>query len=340
MRRLFAGLSISVITLLLCFIILEFVIRFSTGSLSEWRNYATDPGNLVKVTSGIDFDSEIGWVLKKDRPDLGFGPWGNRVHKAASGASGTPILAVGDSFTYGSEVEADESWPAQLEQKIRIPIINAGVGGYGIDQAVLLAERLARQIKPRMILLSFIPNDIARTKMSIFSGATKPFYRIVNGKLQPQNLPLEPYKASVWFAGAKAIFGYSKLIDWVTQRVGINDQWRAARFEIKYENADDIGISCAFMERLSKIGPPAVVIGQHGWTDFTPDGKYGVDLLNAVLDCAKQAGIRVVRTWPPLRAALPDQLSEVYNRYYVSGTGHMTKLGNTIVAEEIAKALQ
>ena len=51
-----------------------------------------------------------------------------------------PILAVGDSYTYGEEVGENDSWPAQLQRIKNQRVLNAGVSGYGFDQSVLRAE--------------------------------------------------------------------------------------------------------------------------------------------------------------------------------------------------------
>ena len=260
MRRFAVALATVLASVILTLIVLEVGVRVATGSLFEWRNYATDPVNLVRATGALDFDPEIGWLLKKD--SRGFGPLRNRLHKHKVDTSGAPILAVGDSFTFGSEVEPEQSWPAQLEYLTGIPVINGGVGGFGLDQAALWAERLAPLVKPRMIIFSFIPNDITRTRMSIFSGAIKPIFRVVDGELKAQNLPLQPYTASMDYAGVKAVLGYSKLIDWVAARLGMTNQWRLAAFETRYEKIDDVETSCGFMRRLAKIGVPTIVLGQ------------------------------------------------------------------------------
>jgi hypothetical protein len=337
MRRFAIGLIVVVSSTVASFAALEIGVRVATGSLFEWRNYVTDPVNLVKANILIEFDGQLGWTFKKDRRELGQGPWGNRIHNSAPNTGGTPILAVGDSFTYGSDVGPNDAWPAQLEQMIDLTVINAGVGGYGVDQSVVWAEQLVLQIKPRLLLLSFIQSDITRTKMSIYSGATKPFYRVVNGELKAQNLPLQPYKPSVEFAGFKTVLGYSKLADWTAERLGLQNMWRSARYEYKYEDADDVETSCAFMKRLAKIGVPTVVVGQYGWSDFVPAGKASLDQTKVVLRCAEAAGIATIDTYEPLRKLLPLEQGPAFKEYYVGGTGHMSQKGNALVAGLVAK---
>ena len=63
-----------------------------------------------------------------------------------------PILAVGNSFTFGDEVSDDATWPAQLEAETRRRVVNAGVFGYGLDQTILRAEQLVSVESPPSLL--------------------------------------------------------------------------------------------------------------------------------------------------------------------------------------------
>ena len=58
----------------------------------------------------------------------------NGTTPSQSYQSNKTILAVGDSFTFGDEVNDHEAWPAQLEQLLSHHVINGGVFGYGLDQ--------------------------------------------------------------------------------------------------------------------------------------------------------------------------------------------------------------
>src|SRR5580658_4271220 len=54
-----------------------------------------------------------------------------------------PILAVGDSYTFGEDVSDSETWPAYLQRLTGQRVLNGGVSGYGFDQIVMRAELLA-----------------------------------------------------------------------------------------------------------------------------------------------------------------------------------------------------
>lgn len=77
------------------------------------------------------------------------------------------ILAVGDSFTLAAQVEEEDSFAARVAQQLAatlqrpVRVVNAGVDGYGTGQAARYARRLAAQVQPDLILLTFfLGNDL------------------------------------------------------------------------------------------------------------------------------------------------------------------------------------
>jgi len=77
------------------------------------------------------------------------------------------ILALGDSFTVGANVEQSEAYPQVLERILdtdgrrNIEIINAGVGGYDSFHYGQFVEHYAAQYEPDMILLGFFSGNDA-----------------------------------------------------------------------------------------------------------------------------------------------------------------------------------
>lgn len=77
------------------------------------------------------------------------------------------IAMFGDSFTHGDDVPYEHSWGAVLEQLLNeagIPaeILNFGVGGYGIDQALLRFQQQGAAFAPHLVVLGFQPENLKR----------------------------------------------------------------------------------------------------------------------------------------------------------------------------------
>jgi lysophospholipase L1-like esterase len=76
------------------------------------------------------------------------------------------IAVLGDSFTFGTGLERDETLPAVLEERLSelfedrdVEVMNCGVEGYNtVQEVVLLEERVARH-EPHLALLCVYVND-------------------------------------------------------------------------------------------------------------------------------------------------------------------------------------
>ncbi len=106
-----------------------------------------------RVTS---FDPDLGWNLipaagtKENEVDA---EGARRDEHAAANAR---ILAYGCSYTYGSEVQPKETWPNQLSGLLEdTRVVNLGVPGYGVDQALLRFYR--QQLKASEVWLCYLP---------------------------------------------------------------------------------------------------------------------------------------------------------------------------------------
>ena len=93
------------------------------------------------------------------------------------------ILLIGDSFTYGSFVGNDETYPAQLSKLIKdenVVVFNGGVPGYGSDQSYYyLTKFLIPKISPNIIIWNFHPSDLEDNK-------TAPSFKLERKQLKQQ----------------------------------------------------------------------------------------------------------------------------------------------------------
>jgi hypothetical protein len=347
-----ANVALVLSSLSISCIICEIILRLMTPGIGfAWRNFATDPVNIVRMNSAVEHDPLLGYVHKPNLMSVGLGPLGNRIpyitkaDDAVPPVPERPILAIGASFTYGSEVAANESWPAYLEALAGVPVVNAGVGGYGLDQMVLSAERLIDRVKPRLLILAFAPQEMNRVRASVFAGSQKPFFEIVDGELVLRNTPVPEYRPSATAVGAfRSIFGYAYLLEWAAQSLAISDRWHASTWEVKYETVNGVAVSCLLMKRLKQLSErsdvPAVVAGLYARAHFVPEGRTRTEEGFTVLECARTQRIPVIDTYDIFREVLPANQAGDFSRYYVNGIGHMTPEANRIVAKHIASGLR
>ncbi len=142
-------------------------------------------------TSLFAYDPDLGWA-----PRAGARSRDGRVSIDASGARTTGgvatagdslrVVALGDSFTFGDEVGDEETWPAHLERILAeenpersVDVVNLGVNGYGLDQAVLRFERDGASLSPDLVVLGLQPENLLRSlnvvRAIYFPGTSLPF---------------------------------------------------------------------------------------------------------------------------------------------------------------------
>jgi len=84
--------------------------------------------------------------------------WGYRNRKVPTTA---PIVAIGDSQTYGVAADSQDAWPKQLEDQIGTTVYNMSLGGYGPVQYSYLLENQALKLKPKVVIAGFyMGNDL------------------------------------------------------------------------------------------------------------------------------------------------------------------------------------
>jgi lysophospholipase L1-like esterase len=91
------------------------------------------------------------------------------------------VIAVGDSFTFGTGVAAADSYPEALERELRergvpVEVVNAGVPGYGADQTYRWVRLRAREYAPDAIVFGVHTSDLR-------DGADFPLYDVRDGRL-------------------------------------------------------------------------------------------------------------------------------------------------------------
>jgi hypothetical protein len=198
-KTLFA-LTASTFATLATLVILEASLRLYRGALFSVADVRDRPDRTGHAP-WFEYDEQLGYVPKPGmfvrREGYTASVDANYLRRdpATQRPDGRPVLVVGDSFAFGAEVDDGEDFPAVLERIVGRPILNAGVGAYGFDQAILRAERLLPIYRPDTLIVALISDDIERAGFAYFY-AWKPYFTVVENELVLKNVPGQPFRST------------------------------------------------------------------------------------------------------------------------------------------------
>jgi hypothetical protein len=317
---------------------LEIGLRAVDGWLGTWTNLVLESRKVLAEREHSRFveDPMLGYEPRPGYSAVGVSFDDEGFRRTGTASRDETILAVGDSYTYGDEVGDGETWPAHLQLLTGARVRNAGVSGYGFDQSVLRAEKLAAGRTLSAIVVSFIADDVRRTEMSRMWGANKPYFDIAEDRLVLRNVPVPPRPEprttlSLW----QRTLGYSYLFDFVLRRLHLLHDWFGDHIRVHAEG-DGERIACLLTGRLAELqrisGARVLLMAQYDpvvWQDPNAATEQR-RLTQAVLNCGRQAGLDVLDTFDALAQAQPTRLY---------GLWHMNDAGNTLIASLVAAAI-
>lgn len=322
----------------------------------ESRNYVAERLSLLKSAYPTVYDPDLGYIPEPSYSSSA-NPWSVQVTTDDLGLRTTQkppaiapdsvaVLAVGDSFTFGGEVSDSETWPARLSEMLEAPVANAGVFGYGLDQSVLRAERLAPALSPWAIVVAFKHEDILRTELVQRAGVEKPYFELVEGQLQLRNSPPQKFHPRIAQLGVlRTAAGYSYLADVAMRGFGFTDWWYAGGLTEVRAHQDGASVSCLLMRRLRALeeatGARVLVVAQYvarAFTDPTsPATQSELAGSRQLLDCAETQGLATIDTYDAWAEPAARNQSAFLSRMFLRS--HMSPAGNQAVADAVADGL-
>lgn len=334
-----ASTTLVVVSLLVTAGALELGYRLWLGPqwLLNWNNaFAGERRRMAADASLCSYihNPTLGWAPNPNFRSVHFsvGPDGTRKMPALATSSPVApvILATGDSFAEGLEVDDDQSWPAYLQERLHIQTLNAGVSGFGLDQTLLRTEEMVATHPVALAVVSFIVDDIRRTEHDRAWSADKPYFELEGEELQLRNSPVPtpshaPCELSLW----QRLFGSSMILQRVANRLG----WIHSRALPPGTGRE---LACPIMNRLAKITSPVLVVAQYDAQTWLHGEAYR-DQQHAearrVLDCAADAGLATLDTFEFIQKAVDERGVSAF--YRLEGAHH-SPAGNQLVAKGIA----
>ena len=361
-KSIVVGLSLTVTSLLILLLGLEVILRITIENQSDLTADLTysrtrdaeyyQRSFLELYPGGKDwrrgvYDPDLGWDQPNDERIVGI-----KTYALQADEDLYRIAAIGDSFVFGSFVNTDQTYPAYLESLVEgSEVLNMGVVGYGIDQAVLKYLEFGVQYKPDLVILGTFPHDYVRTGLS-FYGYSKPVFVFndVNNSVELTNTDIPPpqevyddlrEKLDVPILYSRAFLenrltrAYWRFVD-----SGARDQY--------YEEMDIIleHILTKLIESTRATTTKLLIVEVPHGTGFRNekawlDAKKG-DVHVRLLNLYEKLGIPYVDLLEEFM--VDNSMEEVFNDLYIrvseGMTGHFTPEGNLEVARIIENRLE
>ncbi|MFP4473974.1 MAG: hypothetical protein ACLFOY_00345 [Desulfatibacillaceae bacterium] len=324
---------------LLLLLAAETTVRIAEGDPFDFRTVSERYGEFLQGVNPAVYHPRLGYVPK---PDFSFvsqevrythGEHGIRVHPDHAEPGAPVILAVGDSFAYGDRVGDPYSWPAILEKKTGADVINAGVFGYALDQAVLRAEELVPVYRPDVLVVSLIPDDVYRCSMAA-RNVWKPYFDVVDGEVVLKNVPVPTTppiaEKPLWIR----VLSRGRLADRLLNRVA--PVWWHDRNQIITGNRNLSPVIAHLMVRIAelcrehRVRPLVVIQAERPFPNERDDAA------RPVLEACRAMGLPLANLLPDVYMAVEDAGGP--DRWFTRG--HMSPTGNALVADRIAEALE
>jgi len=255
---------------------------------------------------------------------------GTRRNGTGSQPPGTAVMAIGDSFTFGLDVDDDGTWPARLESLLDRPVINAGVFGYGLDQIVLRGEKLLETRRDvDLVILAVFGNDIERCEYS-YLYASKPYFVIREGRLELRNVPVPDEYTPVRLASLRNALRRSHLADVLLKRIA--PRWWLVKGRERREHDRGDEVASLLLERWISFARQrdlrTLYVALVAWPN-------DVARLQALTRHAEREGMEVLDLSEPLW-----EMIQADKDRWQAATGHLTREGNEWVAMQIAGRLK
>lgn len=195
-------------SLVLTGLVLEASLRLAL--FSEWFAVESlqDPGLYANFDEDdywklhLRWTGFSGWLPGRHHPLLGesiprtsnnpLGLLEPRVRFPSADSRQPVVLFYGDSYLASPLAEPLARIPARLEDRLGgVPVLNFGMGGWGLDQMVLRFEMTHGGFRNPLVLMGVLTGDVDRCVLSVRQGQ-KPRYVVgEDGTLELTNVPIE-----------------------------------------------------------------------------------------------------------------------------------------------------
>jgi lysophospholipase L1-like esterase len=311
-RRWLARAALALGSLLLGLVAAEVAVRAS-GVFVPARGDAGSQGNLQAVPNdvarGVGFELRPGQTSATYPGAPGEEPRVVTYRVNELGFRGAPvapekpahvyrIVALGDSFTYGTAVNDDETWPAQLGARLRelapdreIEVLNWGVPAYNTRQEIAQLNQRAGTYRPDLVIICAYVNDASGEERGRGAEADRTLqsdiwetrwirdFGLTSGRWE-EDTPMSPaqrrmmalrkrsrladllaYKLNAWLMGRIATRNYTA--DWTPDSPGVAMVRGALSTALILSRQDGFELQAVMYPDLPSLGETYAFAEQH-----------------------------------------------------------------------------
>lgn len=314
----------------------ELALRLYHGKVLTFTSQLLPPPNRLGGPVAL-YHAELGWVPRpgtferSERETWSVDEAGLRKNGSSPVSMQRPIVAVGDSFTFGDEVFDHATWPAHLERELGVPVLNGGVFAYGADQAYLRAGHLVKAFAPGVLILAFISDDINRTEFSYYSG-WKPYFAYDGDELRLRNVPVPTDQVpEPPFGAVRRALSYSFLCSSIVSRVA-GKWWSYGAIVRVHHDGERVTVDLLDRLRARAAGANARFVA----VALATDGRIGNNQrIPRVIERARARGVEVLD-----RAGEVEQIPTEMRAAMFMPRGHYSPRLNGLVAARVAAYLR
>ena len=303
------------------------------NEVSFWERYKGEPDKA----NFASYDPVLGWEPEAS----GDGIRGSTKVTPEPESGVTRIVALGDSFVYGTDVAADENFAAILDARApEIEVLNMGVPGYGIDQAYLKYLHLGATYQPHVVVLGIYVSDYERSSVAFTTFAKPKFVETTEGFVvanQPVPEPLAELNRI-----SRALEGKSYLLE--TLRNGWRKLTTGAAEREAFFNKTDRTVTHILKSLKDGLGEDQQLLIVHipRAETFIEQEAFRNEMSRRLLAIYAALQLNTIDLSAEfISDATP---SEVYQTHYFhrpnGSVGHLSPLGHQKVADLIAARLR
>jgi len=164
--------GLSVASLLITLIALEIAVRlYGYNPPTYWRR-GTDFPSRPSLDPNLKYELTPGASVKAWGADIKINSQGFRGAEPTNDPVTERVIVLGDSITFGNNLELEDTFPFQLQQRLvshgrNVEVLNFGVGGYDTLQEVALLEIRGLKYHPNLVVVAYCLNDVGIASMSL-----------------------------------------------------------------------------------------------------------------------------------------------------------------------------